>query len=94
MPRRLYRDRWPVGPQLTRDRTWLAVTTGDPVMCMYHAVLDPGEDLTETPPTLEVDAAEWQSTHQLYGLDASGQPIPGQAAVIGLDHLLDPAWGE
>jgi hypothetical protein len=66
---------WP--PDGDRPRQWVAsvMGLGDPVIVRYVAILEPGEDLTEYPKTLELTAEEWRDTHADYGLHADGSRI-------------------
>jgi hypothetical protein len=66
---------WP--PDGDRPRQWVAsvMGPGDPVIVRYVAILEPGEELTEYPKTLELTADEWRDTHADYGLNVDGSRI-------------------
>jgi hypothetical protein len=61
-----------------RERRWvvhfIGGTGADPVIVRHYAVLTPGEDLTENPPSHELTWDEWVAGHAEYGLTLDGQP--------------------
>ncbi|GGM53142.1 hypothetical protein ACFFX1_55050 [Dactylosporangium sucinum] len=60
-----------------RPRRWYAsiIGAGQNVVVRHSAILQPGEDLTEYPPTLELTWDEWVDTHSNYGLNLDGTPV-------------------
>lgn len=73
------KDLWP--PAGDRPRQWTAQILGRPgaedtvVILRHSAILEPGEELTEYTPTIELTWAEWEAMHADYGLDINGQPL-------------------
>jgi len=61
-----------------RPRRWAAYGGGEgsSVVLRNHAILAPGEDLTEYPPTIELDWAEWLAAAADYGFNVDGTRIP------------------
>jgi hypothetical protein len=61
-----------------RPRQWMAHFLGgpgnNPVILRRYAILADGEDLTEDPPSVELNWGEWVNRHGEYGLDVDGQP--------------------
>lgn len=70
-------DLWP--PDGDRPRHWRAHSTGEggAVLLRHYAILEPGEDLTEYPKTIELTWQEWLDSHAYYGLNADGTRIEG-----------------
>lgn len=66
---------------MDRERVWMATTHGDMVTVRHYAVLEPGEELTETPPTEVMTSAEWLQRHEEFDCDADGQPHNPQPGV-------------
>lgn len=68
-------ESWPA--EGDRPRRWYATVMGpaDPVVVRHMAILEPGEDLTEYPKTLELTPDEWREGHAGYGLNADGTPM-------------------
>lgn len=66
---------WPAKDD--RPRRWSAIIFGQmgPVVLRHDAILEPGEDLTEYPKTLELTIEEWRGSHAKYGLDLDGIPL-------------------
>lgn len=52
----------------------MASILGDVVTVRHHAVLAPGEDLTEYPPTEVMSLAEWKQRHGEFDCHADGTP--------------------
>lgn len=66
-----------------RPRQWKAyLRPGDSAQLRHHAVLTPGEDLTEYPPTVELSWPEWLDSHTDYGLTADGRALEVQAPEV------------
>lgn len=68
---------WP--PDGDRPRTWGAVLLGPAaadtqVIVRHFAILEPDEDLTEYPKTLQMSWQEWTEHHADYGLNLDGTP--------------------
>lgn len=57
-----------------RWAAWIRPVSGD-VELTHHAILAPGEDLTEQPPRKTIPLQEWQQTHADYGMDVNGQQL-------------------
>lgn len=66
-------ERWPKPD--SRPRAWAAHFIGQTVILRHYAVLRDGEELTEYPKTVELDAAEWADAHAQYGLDIDGRAV-------------------
>lgn len=69
---------WDYDPN--RPRAWGAACVGPPgpdatVLLRQYAILAPGEDLTEYPPTIELTWDEWVAGHADYGLTVEGVPL-------------------
>lgn len=68
---------WP--PDGDRPRQWGAAILGPAgapdtrVVVRHYAILAPGEDLTEYPPTVEMLWPEWVERCAEFGLTAAGQ---------------------
>jgi hypothetical protein len=67
-------QQWPTGAALDRPRRWQAWVRGPGrvVVASWRPILDPGEDLTEYPPTVELTWTEWGEWHDRLGLDTAG----------------------
>lgn len=59
---------------MARQRKWMAHILRDEVVVRHYAVLAPGEDLTETPPTVTMSLAEWQTRHTEFDCNVDGSP--------------------
>lgn len=63
-----------------RPRKWQAAILGVPgapdttVIVRNYAILAPGEDLTEYPPTEQMLWPDWQVRHADFGLTVDGAP--------------------
>lgn len=72
------RDQWAADD---RERRWMVHFLGGTgaadttVLVRQYAVLAPGEELSEYPPTVEMTWAEWESHHADYGLTIEGTPL-------------------
>lgn len=70
---------------MDRERVWMATIFSDNVTVRRYAVLAPGEDLTEYPPTATMPLAEWQARHLEYDCTIDGMPLhprPGVGAPV------------
>lgn len=67
-------DMWP--PAHDRTRQWQGTYAWGECLLRFYAVLAPGEDLTDYPPTIELTDAEWIEQHAtVYGLDLDGHTV-------------------
>lgn len=48
---------------------------GDDVVVVHYLVLEPGEDIDDTPPEDHMTRAEWKQRHTDYGLTIDGRPL-------------------
>lgn len=64
-------------PSEDRPRQWHAwiKMRGADVELTHHAILAPGEDLSELPPRKTVSWQGWEQTHADYGMDIAGQRL-------------------
>lgn len=61
-----------------RHRTWIVFFIGDSAIARYMIDdLQPGEDITDEPPSVEMTMAEWADRHAEFGLNVDGTPIEG-----------------
>jgi hypothetical protein len=84
-----------------RQRRWGAVIAGVglPVLLRNYAILDPGEDLTEEPPTKTIPWSEWLTDHAtVYDLTLDGRSraelLPMRDAYLRIKAKgdTDPDW--
>lgn len=66
-----------------RVRQWGAtVFPGEKVQCRNYAVLAPGEQLTDDPPTVNITWADWLRDHEtVYGLTVDGTLLADDASL-------------
>lgn len=74
MPTVVELDANPGGDRPRRWGAWIRLPGAD-VELTHHAILAPGEDLTELPPRKTISWQEWSQTHADYGMDAAGQQL-------------------
>lgn len=77
---------------MATERRWAAVFLGSRVLLRNWLIPDPGEDLTDDPPTVTLTAQEFANTHADYGLTADGrQSIDVTAVRAAMQRLKDKA---
>lgn len=64
-----------------RERVWSAHIHGDTVIARHYAVLAPGEDLTEDPPTVVMSREEWALRRPEFNCNLDGSPLVSRPGV-------------
>jgi len=60
---------------MDRERVWMASVGTELVTVRHFAVLEPGEDLTDNPPTERMSMTEWRERHLEFDCGLDGMPL-------------------
>lgn len=59
-----------------RERRWQVLFPhGDEALLVHYLVLEPGEDVSDSPPEVRMSRAEFRERHAEFGLDVDGRPV-------------------
>ena len=60
-----------------RDRRWALVVRHDDVLVVNYLMVEPGEQVDDTPPEVRMSRTDWARRHAEFGLTVDGRPLDG-----------------